>query len=162
MAGTTNDRPSLRGFRAVATDADPDTRADFRIEIDDVAYHFREVVEQTDTGGYRALEALRLLSVRDRTTGDRLDHPKVGTDELPPELVRALIGATYHFTRPDRPAAPGPQDKRVITDMVRQQNGRWVAILAPGDGVVTSVRGLLRDAARDRLQFTSFRPADGQ
>lgn len=148
--------PVSRHFAATrpATDADHDH--DLRVEFDDCTYLFSEDV--SERGEYRVVDGLRLTCVED-DAGDAVDHPSLGTTRLPTDLLRGLVGATYFYL--DADAAVRQLDKRrVITDLVWHGSGddaTVMATVAPGDGVLAPIRGLLIDAAEDRVEFTEFR-----
>lgn len=144
-----------RHFDVERVTTDDATGPDLQVEFENRIYHFSERI--IGHGEYRLLDGLLLQRVEERN-GDRVDHGHLGTDRLPPELLRCLVGATYQYVPAD--GQPTAQDRRVITEMVWQSDDTAMAVLAPGDGVLAPVAAILRDVADGRIEFVTFRRAD--
>jgi hypothetical protein len=139
-------------FSVADRTSDADVPGDVSVRVGEAIFHFDAVFEEAATAP-RRLTALRLVAVRDVVTGGEVPHDHLGTADLPPSLLDALDGRSYHYIRddPDRPVCP--TDRRTITTLFQQSDGRWLALLEPGNGVFTAVRGLIHDAAIGRIEF---------
>lgn len=144
--------PKSDQFSVADRASDGDVPGDVSVRVGEATFHFDAVFEEPATDS-RRLTVLRLVAVRDVVTGGDIPHDHLGTADLPPSLLDALDRRSYHYIRDDSARPVSPTDRRTITTLFQQSDGRWLALPEPGNGVFTAVRGLIHDAAIGRIEF---------
>lgn len=133
--------------------ADESTDADLWVEVDDRRFSFVKELDRSSSCTW--LTALRLLDSDGGTAAHSPLEDDAEGDRIPGVVAAAVEGATFRYVDPDA-ATAGPDSRRHVTDVI-EKNGRLVALLLPGDGVLVPLRKLLDDAAYDRIEFLTLR-----